>query len=78
MTQDEIIEMVHQYGDWNGETAEFNDVGLKYFFDAAFTAGVTHGLKACVTVCESLVGTRAYAWHCADAIRYLIKENSSE
>ena len=31
MTQDEIIRMAKQCGDWNGETAEFNDVGLKCF-----------------------------------------------
>lgn len=31
MTQDEIIRMAQECGDWNGQTAEFNDVGLERF-----------------------------------------------
>jgi hypothetical protein len=31
MTQDEIIRMARECGDWNGQTAEFNDVGLERF-----------------------------------------------
>ena len=31
MTQDEIISMAREAGDWNGQTAEFNDVGLERF-----------------------------------------------
>jgi hypothetical protein len=31
MTQDEIIKLARECGDWNGQTAEFNDVGLERF-----------------------------------------------
>jgi len=39
MTQDEIIRMARECGDWNGQTAEFNDVGLERF--AALVAEAT-------------------------------------
>ena len=31
MTKDDAIRMAQQWGDWNGETVEFNDVGLARF-----------------------------------------------
>jgi hypothetical protein len=31
MTKEEIIRIAQQWGDWNGETVEFNDVGLERF-----------------------------------------------
>jgi hypothetical protein len=31
MTRDNIIRMAREAGDWNGQTAEFNDVGLERF-----------------------------------------------
>jgi hypothetical protein len=31
MTRDDIIRMARQAGDWNGQTAEFNDIGLERF-----------------------------------------------
>ena len=31
MTQEELIRMARECGDWNGQTAEFNDVGLERF-----------------------------------------------
>jgi len=31
MTRDDIIRMAREAGDWNGQTAEFNDVGLERF-----------------------------------------------
>jgi len=31
MTHDDIIRMAREAGDWNGQTAEFNDVGLERF-----------------------------------------------
>ena len=36
MTREEIIRMAREAGDWNGQTAEFNDIGLERF--AAFVA----------------------------------------
>ena len=48
MTQDEIIRMAREAGDWNGQTAEFNDVGLERF--AALVAA--HEREACAKVCD--------------------------
>ena len=31
MIHDDIIRMAREAGDWNGQTAEFNDVGLERF-----------------------------------------------
>jgi hypothetical protein len=31
MTKDDIIKWAQQWGDWNGQTVEFNDVGLERF-----------------------------------------------
>ena len=31
MKRDDVIRMAQQWGDWNGETVEFNDVGLERF-----------------------------------------------
>ena len=31
MTRDNIIRMARETGDWNGQTAEFNDIGLERF-----------------------------------------------
>jgi len=43
MNRDEIIHMAREVGDWNGQTAEFNDVGLERF--AALVAA--HEREAC-------------------------------
>jgi hypothetical protein len=29
MNRDDIIRMAREAGDWNGQTAEFNDIGLE-------------------------------------------------
>jgi hypothetical protein len=42
ITRNEIIRMAQECGDWNGETAELNDVGLEHFFNIAFAAGAAH------------------------------------
>jgi len=31
MDRDDIIRMAREAGDWNGQTAEFNDIGLERF-----------------------------------------------
>lgn len=46
--------------------------------DDKYKQGYVKALEDAAQVCESLIGTRAYAWHCADAIRYLIKEKTNE
>jgi hypothetical protein len=43
MTREEIIRMAVEAGDWNGQTAEFNDIGLERF--AALVAA--HEREAC-------------------------------
>ena len=43
MTRDNIIRMARESGDWNGQTAEFNDIGLERF--AALVAA--HEREAC-------------------------------
>ena len=46
MTRDEIIRMAREAGDWNGQTAEFNDVGLQFFADLV----AAHEREACVAI----------------------------
>jgi len=48
MTQEEIIRMARECGDWNGQTAEFNDVGLERF--ATLVAEATK--RKATIVCE--------------------------
>ena len=75
MTQDEIIRMAREAGDWNGQTAEFNDVGLERF--AALVAA--NEREACAKVADNeLMNTNmltsyppksSAAWNIAAAIR---------
>jgi len=51
MTRDDIIRMAREAGDWDGQTAEFNDVGLERF--AALIAA--HEREECAKVCEDSV-----------------------
>ena len=46
MTRLEIIRMAREAGDWNGQTAEFNDVGLQFFADLV----AAHEREACVAI----------------------------
>jgi len=48
MTREEIIRMAREVGDWNGQTAEFNDIGLERF--AALVAA--HEREECAKFCE--------------------------
>ena len=43
MDKEDIIRMAREAGDWNGQTAEFNDVGLQFFADLV----AAHELEAC-------------------------------
>jgi hypothetical protein len=61
MTKEEIIRMAQQWGDWNGQTVEFNDVGLERF--AALVAAAER--EACAKACDKLWS----AAECAEAIR---------
>ena len=69
MTKDDIIKWAQQWGDWNGQTVEFNDVGLERF--AALVAAAER--EACAKVCESLFDldddSCSEAEQCAAAIR---------
>jgi hypothetical protein len=46
MTREEIIRMAVEAGDWNGQTAEFNDVGLQFFADLV----AAHEREKCVAI----------------------------
>lgn len=43
---EEILKLVKEYGDWNGETVEMNDVGIESFYKAAFNAGLSAAIEA--------------------------------
>ena len=68
MTKDDIIKWAQQWGDWNGQTVEFNDVGLERF--AALVAAAER--EACAKLAESKasVGNASnYPTYIAAAIR---------
>jgi hypothetical protein len=46
MTREDIIRMAREAGDWNGQTAEFNDVGLQFFADLV----AAHERETCVAI----------------------------
>jgi hypothetical protein len=66
MTRDNIIRMARESGDWNGQTAEFNDIGLERF--AALVAA--HEREK---VAKWMV-ERGYATGHGDTIEDLLKE----
>jgi len=83
MTKDDVIRMAQQWGDWNGQTVEFNDVGLELFANLVAAAAKKQMLmagndqwleearkaerEACAKVCEE---SNAFDWpECAAAIR---------
>ena len=59
MTKDDIIRMAREAGlsDGVAETVAFANLVA------------AHEREACVKLCDDLIGTRAMAVHCADAIR---------
>jgi hypothetical protein len=46
MTKEDIIRMAREAGDWTGQTAEFNDVGLERFANLV----AAHERRACVAI----------------------------
>ena len=46
-----------------------SDVALAEAYRCGFEAGAVAEREACVKLCDDLIGTRAMAVHCADAIR---------
>jgi hypothetical protein len=50
MTREDIIRMAREAGDWNGQTAEFNDVGLECFAELI----AAHERNWCAKVCVEL------------------------
>jgi len=67
MNRDDIIKWAQQWGDWNGQTVEFNDVGLERF--AALVAARER--EACAKVCDEMPLRKfpARPSDCAAAIR---------
>jgi hypothetical protein len=76
MNQEDIIKLAQKWGDWNGQTVEFNDVGLERFFRLAYDCGAAAEREACAKVAEATVcdihlptGVRIYGSKAAAAIR---------
>jgi hypothetical protein len=71
MKRDDVIRMARKWGDWNGQTVEFNDVGLELFANLVAAAE----REACAKVCEEWGATtkmeqgRLAGNRCAAAIR---------
>jgi hypothetical protein len=68
MTREDIIRMAREAGDWNGQTAEFNDVGLQFFANLV----AAHEREECAKVADawqSAIHDPRYECDCADAIR---------
>ena len=51
MTKEDIIRMAQKWGDWNGQTVEFNDVGLDRF--AALVAAAER--EACAQMVDHIL-----------------------
>jgi hypothetical protein len=51
MTEDELIGLAEQFGDWNGHTIEMNDVGIIAFARAVVQAE----REACAVAIEELI-----------------------
>jgi hypothetical protein len=68
VNREDIIRMAREAGDWNGQTAEFNDIGLQRF--AALVAA--HEREECAKVADEwqteILDPR-YQCDCATAIR---------
>jgi hypothetical protein len=65
MNRDDIVKWAQQWGDWNGQTVEFNDVGLERF--AALVAAAERA--ACSDICDQHASIEGIAQRCAAAIR---------
>jgi acyl-CoA reductase-like NAD-dependent aldehyde dehydrogenase len=48
--KEDIIHMAQETGDWNGQTAEFNDVGLERFAELI----AAHERNWCAKICAEL------------------------
>jgi hypothetical protein len=65
MTQDDVIRMAQQWGDWNGQTVEFNDVGLERFVELVQLTTVTPAQIAHAEAVERTLTDEVIAdlWH---------------
>jgi hypothetical protein len=76
MTQDEIIRMAREAGDWNGQTAEFNEVGLEHFAALVRAEALEEAAKVCEEGINNAEDWDSSYWdqcceNCAAAIRGL-------
>jgi len=84
MNKDDIMRMAREAGfmptvlnHWPSELERFAnlvaahkaEVALAEAYRCGYEAGVAAEREACAKVCDDLIGTRAMAVHCADAIR---------
>jgi hypothetical protein len=53
MTKDDAIRMAQQWGDWNGQTVEFNDVGLERFANLVAAAERERACRIVTGLCIS-------------------------
>jgi len=69
MNQEDIIKLAQMWGDWNGQTMEFNDVGLERFFHLVYDAGAAAEREACADICDQHASVEGIAQRCAEQIR---------
>jgi len=81
MTKDDIIKWARKWGDWNGQTIEFNDVGLELFANLVAAAAKEEmndqwleearkaEREACADICDQHATCEGTAQLCAAAIR---------
>lgn len=53
LTREQVVQWAAECGDWNGQTAEMNDVGLLRFAALAYSAGQGTEREACAEEAES-------------------------
>ena len=54
MTKEQVIAMAQICGDWNGETVEMNDVGIKHFAALVRNAAVIEERMALADLCDAM------------------------
>ena len=69
MTKDEIIRMAREVVEKELVAAAKTEVVFAEAYRCGYAAGAAAEREACVKLCDDLIGTRAMAVHCADAIR---------
>jgi len=69
MNREDIIRMAREVGDWNGQTAEFNDIGLERFAALVAAAAKAEEREACCKIVYGQCESDNVAQRTVDAIR---------